>query len=90
MSAERLREAAKELRAGAEGAIESLHGSHDWHGIGTGYREPIKAHIQSMSPVAALAVADWLDVTARDVGTSTLSFHAAKKLADTILGDPDA
>lgn len=38
---------------------------------------------QAEDPSAAfhLAVADWLEVTADDVGTSTLSFHAAIAVA---------
>jgi len=44
-------------------------------------------HMARMDPTVALAVADWLDVTARDVGTSSLAFHAALTAARAYLGD---
>lgn len=47
----------------------------------SGYAE----HIASWSPAVALAVADWLDVTAQDVGTSSLAFHAASAVAEAYL-----
>ena len=48
--------------------------------------KPDAEHIASWHPAVALAVADWLDVTARDVGTSTLAFHAAIAVARAYLG----
>ncbi len=45
------------------------------------------AHIASWHPAVALAVADWLEVTARDVGTSSLSFHSAIAVARAYLGE---
>ena len=47
--------------------------------------KPDAEHIASWHPAVALAVADWLDVTARDVGTSTLAFHAALAVARAYL-----
>ncbi|MFI5426082.1 hypothetical protein [Aeromicrobium sp. UC242_57] len=101
MSAERLREAARVLREGAEGAIESLHGSRDWHGIGTGYRTPIEGHIQNMSPTVALAVADLLEevgawreeglglIPEGNLGDAWLEVEKrGKQTADIILGPP--
>jgi len=55
---------------------------HEWS---TGIGNP--AHIASWHPAVALAVADWLEVTARDVGTSTLAFHAALAVARAHLGE---
>lgn len=46
------------------------------------------AHIASWHPAVAMAVAEWLEVTARDVGTSSLAFHAATAAATAYLGDP--
>ena len=43
-------------------------------------------HIASWHPAVALAVADWLETTARDVGTSSLAFHAAADAARAYLG----
>jgi hypothetical protein len=43
-------------------------------------------HIASWHPAVALAVADWLEVTASDVGTSSLAFHAALAVARAYLG----
>ena len=48
--------------------------------------KPDAEHIASWHPAVTLAVADWLDVTARDVGTSTLAFHAAIAVARAYLG----
>lgn len=45
------------------------------------------SHIAFWDPVVALAVADWLEVTARDVGTSTFAFHAARDFARLLLGE---
>lgn len=43
--------------------------------------------IASWHPVVALAVADWLEVTARDVGKSSLAYHAALAVARAYLGE---
>ena len=48
------------------------------------------AHIASWHPLVALAVADWLDVTARDVGTSSLAYHAAAVVVRAYLGESAA
>lgn len=51
------------------------------------YATPADAeHIASWCPAVALTVADWLEVTARDVGTSSFAFHAAIKVARAYLG----
>ena len=49
--------------------------------------EATAEHIASWHPAVALAVADWLDVTAGDVGTSTLAYHAALTVARAYLGE---
>lgn len=46
------------------------------------------AHIAAWDPLVARVVADWLDVTAEDVGTSSLAFHAAVAVARAYLGSP--
>ena len=49
--------------------------------------EPEQAeHIASWHPAVALAVADWLDITAQDVGSSTLSYRAALAAARAYVG----
>lgn len=48
---------------------------------------PLAEHIASWHPAVAFAVADWLDVTARDVGTSSLAYHRALAVARAYLGD---
>jgi hypothetical protein len=44
-------------------------------------------YLASWHPAVALAVADWLDTTARDVGTSSLAYHAAVAVARAYLGE---
>lgn len=44
-------------------------------------------HIASWHPAVGIAVADWLEVTATDVGTSSLAFHAALAFANAYLGE---
>jgi hypothetical protein len=60
-----LRRAAEKARTLAESAADSLHKTYDWHGIGTGYREPIKEHIASWGPLQGVALADLFEEFAR-------------------------
>lgn len=48
------------------------------------------AHLAAWHPAVALAVADWLDVTARDTGTSSLAYHAALAVARVFLGEAES
>lgn len=47
--------------------------------------QPDAAYIALVNPVVGLALADWLDVTERDVGTSSLAYHAALAVARALL-----
>lgn len=99
MSADTLRRAAALMRERAEAATPGPwevdhfgHGVRERSGRGLASAHNAKcevaAHIASWHPAVAMAVAEWLEVTARDVGTSSLAFHAATAAATAYLGDP--
>ena len=64
-AAETLRNAAMTIRDRADAADVSSFNS--WRGIGTGYREEIKDHIQLWSPDRAEPVAELLLAVAQDL-----------------------
>jgi hypothetical protein len=93
VSASTPRAAAALIRQRAEAAAHDLGepatDPWTWRGIGTGYREPIHAHIGSWHPAVALAVADLID-TILKVGPvdGGAEWDATVTIARTYLGDP--
>lgn len=66
---------------------DEIAASFEFSGVGDmGDARSDAEHIASWHPVVTDSVADWLDVTAKDVGTSSLSFHAALAVARAYLG----
>jgi hypothetical protein len=82
MSAEVLRRAAARMREVAERAAAQPQTDARAEGVWLNSR-----FYMVIEPTIALAVADWLEVTARDVGTSSLAFHAALAVATAYLGE---
>ncbi len=66
MSADLLRRAAALMRERAEAAtfVDSTGGAVPWYMDPNDFDEGDAEHINSWSPAVAIAVADWLDVTA--------------------------
>lgn len=102
MSAELLREAACLMRERAEAATPGPWEAFGDHLVwpsekGPAANDPILAmfgeahdesatHIASWHPAVAIAVADWLEVTERDTGSSSTAYHAALTVARAYLG----
>jgi hypothetical protein len=94
MSAELLRRAATQMRERAEAtsSVTELSGQ-EWHHVeslmGEGKWAEDAEHIASWTPTVALAVADWLDLTATwfDGAPTSAEAEAALTVARAYLGE---